>query len=170
MRGRIPADHDYDGWVAQLAVSHRRPEAKAHLRLAGPPAVDALRRGMQHPKPMVRRLCTSILDRLLDDDTVPVLVAALDDADPDVRRRALHALACDQCKEGACRPGEELWVPKALALLRDEDPDLRAGAIDALGKVAPRRSDVRDALRDAAEHDPDRGLRGLARRHAGSGR
>jgi HEAT repeat protein len=105
-----------------------------------------------------------MLDRLVDQDAVGDLVAALDDDDVEVRRRALHALACDACKENECRPGEDLWVPRALALLSDPDPDLRAAAIDALGKVAGHRADVADALTTSAERDPDRGLRGMARR------
>jgi hypothetical protein len=41
---------------------------------------------------------------------------------------------------------------------------VRASAIDTLGKVAPRRADVLRALEHAATGDPDKGLRGMARR------
>jgi hypothetical protein len=162
----MPADGDYEGWVAQLARAQRRQEAKQHLTLSGPPAVPALRHGLAHSNPMVRRFCASILDRLLDESSLLDLVAALDDDDPEVCKRALHALACDQCKEGECRPGEDLWVPKALALLHDASADVRAGAIDALGKVVRRRPDVVDALDAVAGSDPDRGLRSMARGRA----
>ena len=161
---RLPAVRDFDGWVAQLAHSERRQEAKAFLRRAGAPALPAVRRGMQHPKPIVRRLCASLLDFLADEAAFVDLVAALDDDDPGVLKRALHALACDHCKENECRPGEELFVPRALELLHHHDPDIRASAIDTLGKVAPRRPDVAAALAEVAERDPDRGLRGMARR------
>jgi hypothetical protein len=57
-----------------------------------------------------------------------------------------------------------MFVPRALELLHDANPDVRASAIDTLGKVASRRSDVAAALAEAAESDPDRGLRGMARR------
>lgn len=163
MRGS-PAPNDFNGWVAQLAVSHRRKDAKQHLLQSGPAALPAIRRGLQHRKVMVRRLCVSLLDFLVDEESVPDLVAALDDEDPDVCRRALHALACDRCKQNACRPGEDLFVPRAVELLHDPNPDIRAGAIDALGKVARRRPDVAAALADASDRDPDRGLRGLAAR------
>jgi HEAT repeat protein len=168
MRG-TPADTDYDGWVKRLAISSfRRQEAKQHLSAAGPPAVPAIRRGLQHDNPVVRRMCVNLLDRLVDDDAIPDLVAALDDEDADVVKRALHALACDACKEGACRPGDDLFVPKAIELLRSPNPDLRAGAIDALGKVVKRgRADVAAVLADVAVRDADRGLRGMARMHAG---
>ena len=158
-----PAPNDFDGWVAQLANSERRQRAKIHLREAGRPALAAVRRGMHHPKPIVRRLCASILDHLADDATLGDLVAALDDDDAEVVKRALHALACDRCKEDDCRPGEDLFVPRALELLHDANPDVRASAIDTLGKVAPRRPDVADALAAVAEHDRDAHLRGMAR-------
>jgi HEAT repeat protein len=161
---RFPAAKDFDGWVAQLAHSERRQRAKVYLRSAGQASLPAVRRGMHHPKPIVRRLCASLLDRLADENAFEDLVAALDDEDPGVLKRALHALACDQCKENECRPGEELFVPRALALLHHPNGDIRASAIDTLGKVVVRRPDVADALAAVAEHDRDPGLRGMARR------
>jgi HEAT repeat protein len=163
---RTPAPADFDGWVAQLGVSSCRQRAKQHLLASGPPAVPAVRRGLQHHKAIVRRQCVNVLDHLVDEASVPFLVGAIDDEDPAVAGRALHALACDRCKEGACRPGEDLWVPRALALLRHPSPDLRAAAIDALGKVVERRPDVADALTAAATSDTNKGLRGMARRRA----
>ena len=163
MRG-TPAGSDYDGWVRLLARDGTRQRAKRHLWRCGPAVVPALRRGLQHPSADVRRSCVNLLDRLLDEDAVADLVAVLDDEDPSVLGRALHALACDQCKEGACRPGEDLFVPRALDLLASPDPDVRASAIDTLGKVSDRRPDVAAALRAVADGDPDPGLRGMARR------
>lgn len=125
--------------------------------------MSAVRRGMRHPKPIIRRLCASILDQIADQDAIADLVAALDDEDPGVLKRALHALACDQCKENECRPGEELFVPRALELLHHDNPDVRASAIDTLGKVAAHRPDVADALEDVACTDRNKGLRGMAR-------
>lgn len=138
-----------------------------HLRRSGQAALPAVRRAMQHPKPIVRRLCASILDQLADEAALVDLVAALDDDDPGVVTRALHALACDQCKENECRPGEEMFVPRALELLHHPNADVRAGAIDTLGKVAVRRPDVAEALADVARRDRDPGLRGMARRRVG---
>lgn len=113
---------------------------------------------------MVRRLCVSLLDQLVDDDGLPDLVAALDDDDAGVVRRALHALACDQCKQNACTPGDELFVPRALGLVREHpDVDVRAGAIDALGKAAGRRAAVADLLADAGAGERDPRLRSMLR-------
>ena len=161
---RTPRAADYDGWVAQLSKSTRRQRAKIYLRGAGQPAVPAVRRGLQHADPVVRRQCASILDHLADELAFVDLVVALDDEDPGVLKRALHALACDRCKENECRPGEDLFVPRALELLGHPNPDIRAGAIDTLGKVVARRPDVADALADVARRDGDAGLRSMARR------
>ncbi len=163
---RSPASNDFDGWVAQLGVSSCRPRAKQYLLASGRPAVPAIQRGLRHEKPLVRRMCVNLLDHLVDDESVPALVQALDDQDPEVSARALHALACDRCKENECRPGEDLWVPRAIEFLQTEtNPDLRAAAIDALSKVVWHRPDVAEVLSAAAETDPDRGLRSMARRY-----
>ena len=163
---RAPAPTDFDGWVSQLAVSSCRQRARIHLLTSGAAAVPALRRGLSHRTPIVRQQCVRIFDQLVDEESLPGLVLALDDDDPVVRARALHALACDRCKQNECRPGEDLWVPRALQLLRDTNPDLRAAAIDALGKVVSRRPEVATALADVAEREPDKGLRCMARRYA----
>jgi HEAT repeat protein len=165
---RRPAPSDFDGWVAQLGISSRRQQAKHHLFASGSRALPALGRGLAHDKAIVRRQCVNVLDRLLDDDSLDVLVAALDDSDPEVVGRALHALACDPCKQGACRAGEETWVPRALTLLHHSNPDLRAAAIDALGKVTDGRPDVIAALAITSQMEIDRGLRGMARRRVGT--
>jgi hypothetical protein len=136
------------------------------LLASGAVALPALRRGLHHHKVIVRRQCVNLFDRLVDTDSLSDLVSALDDADASVSSRALHALACDRCKQGECRPGEDLWVPRALALLDSPNPDLRAAAIDALGKVAVRRTDVITALAAIADSDTNKGLRGMARRYA----
>jgi HEAT repeat protein len=135
-----PAARNYDGWVAQLRRARRRQQAKQLLSAAGPEALPAIRRGLGHPDATVRRLCVNLLDRLVDEASVPDLVGALDDTDIEVRCGALHALACDTCKVNACRPGEDLFVPRSIELLSHLDPDLRAAAIDALGKVAGHRT------------------------------
>lgn len=167
---RAPAPNDFNGWVSQLGVASCRPRAKHYLLKSGSAAVPALRRGLQHPNVTVRQQCVRIFDQLVDEESLPELVLSLDDEDPGVCARALHALACDRCKQNACRPGEDLWVPRALEFLGHPNPDIRAAAIDALGKVVSRRPDVRAALAAAAESDKDKGLRGMARRHAATGR
>lgn len=166
---RSPAPNDFKGWVAQLAVASCRARAKQHLVAVGPPALPAIRHGLQHENPTVRRLCVNLLDRVLDEEAIPALIAALDDVAPEVSARALHALACDRCKQNECRPAEDVWVSRALRLLPDPNPDLRAAAMDALGRVALRRPEVAAALRVASDTDPDRGLRSKALQHVRPG-
>ncbi|MGI8794577.1 MAG: HEAT repeat domain-containing protein [Acidimicrobiales bacterium] len=159
----VPDGCDFDGWVAQLGRQGRRRDARLHLRSVGSPALPALRRGLHHPKPAVRQQCASILDQLVDEDSLPDLIAALDDDDPGVLTRALHALACDQCKESECRPHDDDWVPRAMAFAVDhDDPDVRAKAIDALGRVVMRVPRAADVIARAAERDPDAGVRNIA--------
>jgi HEAT repeat protein len=162
---RAPAGDDFDGWVRALAHPQLRPRAKQHLLRAGSTALPAIRRGLQRPEVMVRRGCVSLLDHLVDDESIADLVAAVEDPDAGVRARALHALACDACKQNACRPGEDLFVPRAIELARShDDADVRAAAIDTLGKVAGRRPDARACLQTSAAEDRDAGLRSMARR------
>ena len=149
-----------------MGVASCRQRAKHYLLTSGSAALPALRRGLHHPNVIVRQQCVRIFDQLVDEESLPELVLSLDDEDPGVQARALHALACDQCKQNACRPAEDEWVPRALAFLDHPNADLRAAAIDALGKVVSRRPDVRAALLVSAESDKDKGLRGMARRQA----
>ena len=163
-----PAGGDFDGWVALLGVDEYRQRAKRHLLRSGSAALPALRRGLRDELAIVRRSCAVILDHLVDEASLPDLVAALDDPAPEVLTRALHALACDACKENECRPADDLFVPRAIELLGHPDPSVRASAIDALGKVAQRTGDPTSvaavALAGAQEEDRLAGLRNMARR------
>ena len=89
---------------------------------AGSAATPAVRRGLQHDNPALRQACCKILDHFLDADALPELMDNLDHSDATVHGWAMHALACDRCKEGACRPGEDDSLPIAIRLLHD-DPD-----------------------------------------------
>ncbi len=110
-------------------------------------------------------MCASILDQLADDDSIIDLVDALNDGDVEVCKRALHALACDQCKQNECRPTDDLFVPQALELIRSHaSADIRAAAIDAVGRAAGRRPELVEALVEASAHERDPGLRQMARR------
>ena len=163
-----PAGGDFDGWVRLLGSDAYRQRAKRHLLRSGAPALPALREGLRHEQAIVRRSCAVILDHLVDEGSLPDLVAALDDPAPEVLTRALHALACDACKENECRPSDDLFVPRAVELLAHPEPAVRASAIDALGRVARRTGDPASpaarALARAQEADRIAGLRNMARR------
>ncbi len=104
-----------------------------------------------------------MLDHFLDEAALPELVANLHDPDAHVRARALHALACDRCKEGECRPEQDEVVRAALRLLQ-EDPDryVRKSAVEALGPTVHRRPDVLAALVARHASDPDPVVRKVA--------
>ena len=150
----------YDEMVGDLAVPHRFKSALGRLMAAGMLATPALRRGLRHDDPDVRIGCCIVLDHFMDDAAVPELIENLGHENPRVRSNALHALACDRCKEGACRPGEDDVVPIAIRMLReDESPGVRSTAVGMLTPAVHKREDVRRALEHARDHDPDRMVR-----------
>jgi hypothetical protein len=118
----------------------------------------------------VRLGCCIVLDHFLDDAALPEVVANLSHEDARVRARALHTLACDRCKEGACRPGEDETVPLALRMLR-EDPssEVRLQAVGLLFAVVHRRPEAAEALEYTRERDPSLAVRKAARLRAPGG-
>jgi len=151
---------DYSQVVEDLGVPHRARAALRTLMAAGPAATPALRRGLRHPTPEVRIGCCNVLDHFLDEDAVPELIENLTHEHEDVRARAMHALACDNCKEGTCRPGEGETIPIALRLLR-EDPSrrVRVEAVSLLFQAVHQNADVRNALEQARDHDASPNVR-----------
>jgi HEAT repeat protein len=152
-----------DRIVAELGIKHRADAAARVLMSAGMDATPAVRRGLQHTDPRVRARCCGILDHFMDEEAIPALLKNLDDPDPKVRLAAMHALACDRCKEGACRPAENDVVEAAMRLLA-EDPDrhVRTQAAHALGPAVHRRADAKATLVIAHETDPDPLVRKVA--------
>ena len=90
--------------VTLLGDPHRAFRAYTRLLALGPEATEAARDGLAHPDERVREQCCQILDHLMDADSIPLLIDALADPCERVRIAAVHALACDRCKTGACRP------------------------------------------------------------------
>jgi hypothetical protein len=81
----------------------------------------------------------------------------------EVRLMAMHALGCDRCKEGSCRPAEDEVVAAAMPLLTD-DPDrhVRTAAAHALGPAVHRRDVALEAVVAAHDADPDPLVRKVA--------
>lgn len=154
---------DFDALVEELAIAHRRKEALRRLMAAGSLATPAVRRGLRHDAAEVRMHCCVILDHFLDEAALPELMENLDHPNAWVRAWAVHALACDRCKEGSCRPGEGDSVPIVIAmLLHDPAREVRAQAVHLLGPAVHRRADAVDALLFAHEHDEDPAVRKFA--------
>jgi HEAT repeat protein len=154
---------DYRRCVEDLAVKHRAPEALRTLMAAGVLATPALLEGLRHAEAAVRIGCCKVLDHYLDEAALPALIENLQHEDEMVRAWAMHALACDKCKEGACRPGEDEVLPiAARMLLEDKSRQVRQMAAGVLGPSVHRRPDVLRALEYARDHDPHPVVRKIA--------
>ena len=155
-----------DELLDRLSVPHLARAAFWKLWSDAKTDNTTLLHGLKHPDANVRATCCQILDHFLDDLALGEIVACLDDLDPRVRGWALHTLGCDRCKEGECRPGEQVFVPAALRMLRDDEhPRVRATAAETLGRCSARRTDaVVAALTAASTEDPDAHVRRVAAR------
>lgn len=156
--------YDYKCMVEDLAIKHRYKQALRCLMAAGGRATPIVREGLRHPEPAVRVGCCIVLDHHMDEEALPELIANLDHEDEQVRGWALHALACDRCKEGTCRPGADQVIPLAIRmLLEDESAHVRKTAAGMIGPSVHRHPDVLRALEYARDHDPHPVVRNVAR-------
>jgi HEAT repeat protein len=161
---------EYDSLVEQLALKGHTQAALQALMDAGPAATPAVRRGLRHDEPIVRVRCCMVLDHHLDEAAIPELIVNLDHREGRVRAWALHALSCDQCKEGECHPAEDEVVPIALRMLSDDrSRKVRTMAASMLGLVAHRREDAARALEAARDGDPHPVVRQVAGWYAPGG-
>ena len=145
---------EYAAWVDDLAVPHRATDAYWSLFNAGWDALPAVRAGLKSDSAAVRLHCCRYLDHYLTPETLDDLIALIDDPDPGVKCAILHTLACDRCKEGACRPTQAHVLPKALTLLHsDPSPHVRAMAIECVGAYVHVSDEAEQALRRCAAED-----------------
>ncbi len=167
MRPEREAAHptqDLSRLVEFLGVKHRAKDALRRLMIAGSSATPAVRRGLRHPDPAVRVGCCKVLDHHMDEAALPELIENLQHGNAAVRAWAMHALACDRCKEGACRPGEDEVIPIATRMLvEDESRRVRQMAAGLLGPSVHRRKDVLRALEHARDRDAHPVVRKIAR-------
>ena len=154
---------DYGCMVDNLGITHRAKESYRRLMDAGNSALPAMRDGLRHDKDEVRVACCRLLDHFMDVTALPRLIDNLKHPNPRVRGAAMHALACDRCKEGACRPAENEVLPIAVdMLLHDPHRTVRQMAADLLGPSVHRSVDVLVALEIAHESDRDATVRKVA--------
>jgi hypothetical protein len=72
-------------------------------RLPEPQRRAAAIEGLHHQDWRVRRTSALLLDRAdLTAESAAALIRALDDEHPQVRRKAVHSLSCEQCKPNGC--------------------------------------------------------------------
>ena len=161
---------DYSQEIENLLVKHRAAGARRRLNEAGPLAIPAVCRALRNENAYIRAFACGFLDRYLDDETLPALIERLDDEEVRVRERALHTLACERCKEGECRPGEETFLPRVLRMLEsDPSSHVRGGAINVLFQIVHRSTEAREALERARDNDPDPHVRADAAMRAPGG-
>ncbi len=153
-------DGSYAVLVGKLAVPHHAGPAYRALLGAGFDALPAVREGLRHESAEVRQHCCRFLDHFVTQELMDDVVAMLDDADARVRCEALHALACDRCKEGTRGPEEAKALPGALALLAtDPDAHVRAHAVGLVGRWVHTNPAVEAALLRAIRSDPSPAVR-----------
>ena len=156
--------------VGYLADPHRDVLAYQQLIGLGAEASGAARDGLRHQDPRVRMHCCRVLDHVMDPDSIPALTAALWDPDEEVRVQALHALACDRCKDGSCRPAAGAVLPTALTMLRrDSSARVRAMAVELVGAWGHSHQEAAAALQEAASGDPSPAVRKKAGWYAPGG-
>mgnify|MGYP001212034129 CR=1 FL=1 len=130
-------------WV-DLLGSSAGSDARRALTAMGGDAVEALIAGLDHEDSRVRVHSAGLMDQLGDERCLKALEKALDDPIADVRRRALHSIACDHCKE------TPLDVDRVALTIRHAlgDPSIRVRRV-ATHQLGNLPSDPRsvDALR-----------------------
>jgi hypothetical protein len=153
----------YHRFVEDLAIKHRAKHALRCLMAAGSLVTPALLEGLRHPAPAVRIGCCKVLDHHLDPAALPKLIGNLHHEHEMVRAWAMHALACDRCKEGTCRPGEDEVLPiAAQMLMAGESRRVRQMAAGLLGQSVHRHPEALRTLECARDHDPHPVVRKIA--------
>ena len=146
--------------IDELAIPHRERQAFQRLLAAGARASPLVQANLDHANARVRYYCARFLDMFLEPESLGELLRMLDDPDAAVRAASLHALACDRCKKGACRPDERLVLPAAIALMAsDPDAHVRAHAVEVVGLSAHTRPQAVAALRKTRQEDPSPAVR-----------
>lgn len=121
---------------------------------------------VHHPDPHIRRSCLWLLDHHANDVSMPVFARALEDDVDFVRDMALHALACEGCKQGELCVADVV-APLVRVLEGDPKPDLRIKALSALAGLSARDDRVPAAIRRAARENTDGVVRACAKDAAG---
>jgi HEAT repeat protein len=147
--------------LGQLVDTSLAAASRDHLaRLAEPERRAAAIEGLRHESWRVRRTCAQLLDRVdLTPESAAALTRALDDEHPQVRRKAIHTLTCENCKPNGCaadvRPAFERAIGDPSILVRSMVVHVctlhffdRQWAIDLVAAVAA--SDKSARLRESA--------------------
>jgi HEAT repeat protein len=126
--------------VSSLGNPSSRTAATEALLAAGSEGRAALRAGLAHADPVVRRFAARALDHVaLEDETVEALVARVRaETIPKVRSAAVHVLACEGCKPKACSLSVDVVGVLIDVLLNDPSAEVRRQTLEALGAAPPQ--------------------------------
>ncbi len=157
--------------LGQLADIELAEVSRRYLeQLPEPQRRAAAIEGLDHHDWRVRRTSALLLDRAdLTAESIAALTRALDDEHPQVRRKAVHSLSCEQCKPDSCavdvRPLFERVIRDRSRLVRSMVLHVcslhfrdRQWAVDLMARVAA--ADPSAKLRASAQAEI-RGLREL---------
>jgi hypothetical protein len=150
---------DYDRLVSTMVESSdwkQRDEAQKQLKAAGRAALPAIERRLDDQRWQARRTVAQLLDNALDDTNVHVLMRALKDQNANVRRNALHSLACEDCKPEGCWNVDVVGAFVDI-IKNDRSPRVRLAAISYAGWSLRPDARMVEAMRTvAATHDHPR--------------
>lgn len=149
---------------SELVTSLREPgtrlEVASRLRDALPESCDALLDGLRSGPPSVRRWCAVVLDHAPHDLRIEdALRRAAADRNRKVRRAALHALSCANCKPDGCLTTDGIGF-LLEALLYDQSLAVRRTcAGNLMWGQAGRGERIVAAFRQVLDTDTDETLR-----------
>ncbi|HJU41406.1 MAG TPA: HEAT repeat domain-containing protein [Vicinamibacterales bacterium] len=149
------AEQEAAGLILQFADAERRMETLLRLNAIGDAALPAVRAGLTHPDWHIRHWCAIFLDRGGDAESLLALVPLLHDPEPHVRLWAIHSIACEHCRNGACPIDViPLLIERAE---NDPVPQVRKMAITMLAEC-PRDARIPPVLERALGREKDRRL------------
>ena len=105
--------------VSSFASSKGRFEIYQALVSLGDAALPALRNGLKDENWIIRHWSAICLDRLADANALQDLIPLLHDPVDKVRLWAVHAIACDHCKDGVTCPVDV--VPHLIERIETDD-------------------------------------------------
>lgn len=143
--------------VAEFVHGKNRMAAFLALCERGKAVLPAVRSGFEHSDWNVRRWCAVVADNFADTETLQALVPLLNDQKSQVRVFAVHALSCEQCKDG---PNPIDATPMLLErIAKDESIKVRRQAVAMLAHHRTPDPRVVPIFRKVLAEEDDRKLR-----------
>lgn len=143
--------------VGEFANGTHRWAAYLALYARGAEVLPAIREGFAQSNWQIRRWCALFADNFADPETLRALVPLVHDPKSQVRLAAVHAIACEGCKDGS-NPIDA--VPLLLERIdRDESIRVRRQAVSMLAHHRTPDRRVVSVFRRLLDRETDRKLR-----------